>query len=134
LWGVIEHFENPAIAISAIYKLLNKEGIVCLYTSDISSIVAKILGKRWWFIQGQHIQLFTKKSINKLMTDNGFEILYNGIHPYVVTSKSLHNFVKRYTLVTKILSPLLNNKKFLNSSLSFSIKIPGEFYGIYKKI
>jgi hypothetical protein len=130
LWGVIEHFEYPKDEIAHISRLLKKDGLVFLWTGDISSITAKIFGRKWWYFQGQHIQLFTKKSLNKLFADNGFIEVACNKYPYTLTMQSLSNSLKRYP-VFNILQPIIQHKSLRNVTLT--VKLPGEIFSAYRK-
>ncbi|MBW8050445.1 MAG: class I SAM-dependent methyltransferase [Cytophagales bacterium] len=131
MWGVIEHFEYPDKEIKNISKLLREGGIVCLWTGDISSCPARLLGKKWWYYQGQHIQMFSKKSIIKLFEDNGFKLLNMSIYPYVMTMKSISKSLARYPLIHRFTKPILSSK-FLSDKM-ITIKVPGEMFAIFKK-
>jgi len=131
LWGVIEHFEYPKDEIKNIYRILRKGGIVCVWTPDVGSLLANILGKNWWNHQGQHIQMFTKESMRKLFEDLGFTTEFIGLYPYSVTASSLANSLSRYPAISQIAAPFLKNKAL--SGLSFTLKIPGEMFAIFKR-
>jgi len=130
LWGVIEHLEYPVKEIKQIKRLLNKDGIVCLWTGDRSSITAKILGRKWWYIQGQHIQFFSSNSLDYLFEQHGFNKVYASTYPYMISFKSLDNSLKRYNLLHAILSPVLSLLKQLD--FHFKLTIPGEMFVIYQ--
>lgn len=62
----MEHVYNPAdIALSA-KKLLRSGGAFVIVTHDYSSIVNRLLGKKSPIIDIEHLQLFSKKSIQTL--------------------------------------------------------------------
>ena len=48
LWGVIEHFGRPLDELRHIRQLLKPNGILALWTGDISSITSRALGRKWW--------------------------------------------------------------------------------------
>lgn len=131
LWGVIEHFQNPHQEIAHIYRLLTAQGIVSLWTGDITSILSYVLGKKWWWIQGQHIQLFSKRSLRKLFLENGFEEIKVGLYPYTTTMQSLSNSLRRYPFITKLTEKILNNKYLSNMKVTF--RLPGEMFAIFRK-
>jgi 2-polyprenyl-3-methyl-5-hydroxy-6-metoxy-1,4-benzoquinol methylase len=131
LWGVIEHFENPEKEIKEIYRLLNSNGILCIWTGDRSSITAKILGLRWWYYMGQHIQYFTKNSLDLLLTQNNFIKKATYTYPYVMSLRQIANSLKRYKALGSIAGFLFNNKLFGN--ITITIKLPGEMFRIYQK-
>lgn len=129
LWGVIEHFEYPAKEIANIHKLLKKGGIVALWTGDIDSLFPKIIGKKWWYFQGQHIQMFTGASMKKLFSSNGFEAVYMGRYPYILTKRSINNSLSRYPFLHFLIKPIINLGIFNN----MKIKLPGEMFAIFRK-
>lgn len=131
LWGVIEHFEFPQKEIKNISRILKKDGLVCLWTGDISSVMARLMGKKWWYYQGQHIQMFSRKSIRRLFEGAGFITAFMGNYPYVITPHSLDNTLSRYHWIHKISSPILNSKAF--SQVKFTLKLSGEMFAIFRK-
>jgi len=131
MWGVIEHFEYPKKEIDNIARILKPGGIVALWTGDISSIIAFIMGKKWWYYQGQHIQMFTNKSMKILFESCGFEKVYMGYYPYVITYHSLCNTLSRYPALLKIFTFIFPKKIF--SGMRFILKLPGEMFAVFRK-
>jgi len=131
LWGVIEHFEYPKVEIKNVFRILKPAGLVCLWTGDVSSLLAGLLGKKWWYYQGQHIQMFSRRSLCALFERNGFRRVYLGNYPYVMTMKSLQNSLSRYPSVYHSLRFILNNR--LVSGRKFTVKLPGEMFALFMK-
>jgi len=131
LWGVIEHFEFPSNEIMHIHRLLKPGGFLCIWTGDVDSFLSKLFGKKWWYYQGQHIQMFTRRSINKLLGDNNFSPVFFGMYPYVITFNSINNSLKRYPLICSILRPFLASEWFRNFRLT--LRLPGEMFIINRK-
>ena len=132
MMGVIEHLEYPDKDLKKINNYLKKEGLVVLWTGDSSSIYSKVLGKRWWYYIGQHIQMFSRKSLIHLFKRNNFQLIYNNNFPYVFENHYLDMHLKRYWLYKNlfrfIIYPFLSLKKIITLSLSSEILM------IYKKI
>jgi len=131
MWGVIEHFENPTSEMKYINKLLKPNGILILWTGDINSLTSKIMGRRWWYWQGQHIQYFTKNSLNFLASLSGFENIKTQIYPFVANYELLNNSLSRYrlhTVIIKFLWPLFLVRK------QIILRLPGEMLWFGKKI
>lgn len=131
MWGVIEHFEYPKKEIENIGRILKPGGIVALWTGDISSIIAFLMGKKWWYYQGQHIQMFTNKSMKILFESCGFEKAYMGYYPYVITYHSLCNTLSRYPFLLKIFTFIFPKKIF--AGVRFILKLPGEMFAVFRK-
>lgn len=96
LMGVIEHFENPLQEMQFIRKLLKPNGIIVLWTGNAGSIYSRILGRRWWYWQGQHIQYFTYSSLKKLMHISGFNHIETKRYPFAATFETISNSIRRY--------------------------------------
>ncbi|MCL4418583.1 class I SAM-dependent methyltransferase [Patescibacteria group bacterium] len=123
LFGVIEHFEFPADEINYLNILLKPGGILVVWTGDVDSIMSKILRRRWWYWQGQHIQYFSHKSLNTLFKKRGFEHIATNIYPFVATYKLMHNYLGRYYFrpwIMKLVKPLFLLKP------AWTIRLPGE--------
>lgn len=131
LWGVIEHFEQPKAEVLNIHRLLKKDGIACLWTGDVDSLLAGLLGKKWWYYQGQHIQMFTRRSLRLLFESAGFTTELMGYYPYRFTPKSVNNTLSRYPLVSMLTRPLLSSKALGN--LGLTLKLSGEMFAVFRK-
>ncbi len=131
LWGVVEHFESPRSEIGHISRLLKPGGIVCLWTGDIDSWIAKLLGKRWWYIQGQHIQFFSRKSLCRLFADYGFELASLEKYPFTTNYRSLNKSLRRYPVVNGISQRLFEHRLFADRNIHLSL--PGEMYAVFRK-
>jgi ubiquinone/menaquinone biosynthesis C-methylase UbiE len=131
LWGVIEHFEFPKEEVINMRKILKKKGIVCIWTGDISSVTARIMGKKWHYFHGQHIQMFSKKSLRRMFIDCGFEEVTIKTYPYILTMTSLSNTLTRYPLIHKMMSPIISHKALSNKRLI--LKLPGEMFAMFRK-
>ncbi|MBN2452707.1 MAG: class I SAM-dependent methyltransferase [Candidatus Omnitrophica bacterium] len=131
LWGVIEHFGDPKYEVESICKLIKQGGLVCLWTGDVDSFPSRLLGKKWWWIQGQHIQFFTRKSLAKLMSDNGFGGVYFGMYPYVMSMQAIAKSLERYKALG-IVRNILRHPSI--KDISVEISLPGEMFAIFRKI
>jgi ubiquinone/menaquinone biosynthesis C-methylase UbiE len=131
LWGVIEHFESPRKEIQNISRLLKPGGIVCLWTGDFESWTARLLGKRWWYIQGQHIQFFSKKSLCQLFSDFNFDTLSIVRYPFTTDFRSLSKSLGRYKHLNRISHPILASRFLADKTIELSL--PGEMCAFFKK-
>lgn len=132
LWGVIEHLENPLPDMQRINRLLRENGLVCLWTGDLDSWLAKLLGHRWWYILGQHIQYFSRHSLDALMQRSGFQREFSGIYPYVISCGYLGVRLCPYRFVGPVFKSILGHR-LLNKRI-FTLYLPSEIFGIYRKV
>lgn len=82
---VIEHLPRPGEALDRIADLLRPEGVLWLALPDAGSMVARVLGRRWWSILPTHVQYFTRTSLTKLLDAHGFEVRDLSTAPKVFT-------------------------------------------------
>lgn len=131
LWGVIEHLESPKAEAANIGRLLKPGGIVALWTGDITSLPARILGKKWWYIQGQHIQYFSRQSLTRLFGDHGFELVSLERYPFTTDLRSLEKSLRRYRLISGISQKVLGHRAVADRRIRLAL--PGEMYAIFRK-
>jgi 2-polyprenyl-3-methyl-5-hydroxy-6-metoxy-1,4-benzoquinol methylase len=75
MWDTIEHLPNPDKFIEKISKEIKTGGYLFITTGDIGSMLAKIQKRKWRMIHPPtHLFYFSKKSITKLLKNNGFKV------------------------------------------------------------
>lgn len=75
MWDVIEHLPNPAELVHKISKHCNTGSRIFITTGDIGSLMAKVRGEKWRLIHPPtHLHYFTKKTITRLLENEGFKI------------------------------------------------------------
>lgn len=131
LWGVIEHFEDPAREIQRMGGLLNTGGLVCLWTGDIDSLPARLCGKQWWYIQGQHLQVFSRRSLRLAFAQAGFQQVWIGRYPHVTTLGSMAKSLSRYPAVGAVARWLMAHPAV--SGWKVMLALPGEMFAIFRK-
>ncbi len=89
----IEHTNKPAIMLRKAHRLLKKGGVLLIVTPDISSLAAKITGRKWWHLRPGHLCFFRKETIFYLEKTFSFKILL--LRHYVWTF-SLHYLITRF--------------------------------------
>ncbi len=70
---VIEHTRHPRSFLDTAYALLRPGGMIFLVTPSLDSWSRKLLGKRWMEYKVEHLFYFGRKSLERLLTDAGFE-------------------------------------------------------------
>lgn len=131
MFGVIEHFSDPAREIAAAHKALKSGGYLFVYTGNVDSIVARILKKKWWWYQGMHLQYFSRRTIDMLLRRFDFEIVEHRLHPVFFSLNSLAQSLARYP-VTRPLQAVLRTRLF--KSISVKLVVSGEMLVISRKI
>lgn len=130
MWGVIEHFQTPLDEMIYTNKLLKPGGVLAIWTGDVNGMISRILGRRWWYWQGQHIQYFTRKSLNRLARLTGFEHITTKIYPIAATYEQVENSLNRYKF-QKYLMPIIK-LIFLIKPIWY-LRLPGEMLWFGRK-
>lgn len=75
LYHVIEHVDNPELAIKLLYSKLKKGGELVLGTPNSDSFVARIFGTYWYNLDSpRHLFLFTPKTLRGLVIRAKFQV------------------------------------------------------------
>lgn len=130
MWGVIEHLENPLDELRRIRAMLNPGGCVALWTGDVDSWYARLFGARWWYVMGQHIQLFSRASLAQAFATAGFRPVHRGVYPYVIRCGYLAESLGRYPVAGALAgialrSPWLRDK-------SFVLRMSDEIFDVFR--
>ena len=132
LWGVIEHLENPKNEINHIFRLMKNDGILCIWTGNVDSLTARVLGNKWWYFMGQHIQYFSETTLHLLLKECGFRKVSIQNYPYVLNMASVANSIGRYALVSRLFAKALKSRFLSSTTITFAL--PGEMFAIYSKV
>jgi SAM-dependent methyltransferase len=130
LWGVIEHFADPVAETRRIARLLKPGGLLAIWTGDVDSVTSRVLGRRWWYWQGQHIQYFTHRSLGRLLAGEGLRVATSKIYPFAASFDTISNSLRRYRshrTLTSLLKPA-----FLLRPIWY-LYLPGEMFVLARK-
>lgn len=72
-FDVLEHIEDPRSFLKDIHGLLKPGGYCILSLPNAGSVLPKIIGKHWHHYNKYHMSFFTRRSLNSLCQDIGFE-------------------------------------------------------------
>ncbi len=127
LTEVIEHLDNPNALVNNIIDLLHKDGILYITTPNFNSIDRYIMSSEWHVIHKEHINYFTKKSLNNyLLSFNKFDI---------IEKRSYNIIFEIYKIKLKRLFFLKSDKKNIyKSNLELRKKINNNYFLTILKI
>jgi len=123
LFGVIEHFEDPKAELEKARRLLNRNGLLVIYTGDVDAWLPRLLGKKWWWYQGMHFYYFSHATLGRVLSDLGFSEMAYDIHTVDFELRSLAMSLNRYS-ITRPLRSLLNVGALRNRTLP--LRLSGE--------
>lgn len=77
MFDTIEHLLRPSQYIEKANRVLKEKGALIITTGDLSSTMARITGRRWrMIIPPLHVYYYSRKTITRLLEENGFQVLY----------------------------------------------------------
>lgn len=124
LIDVIEHTFDPLNLLNKINRALKKSGLVYIVTPNSNSLVARLLGEKWWSIYWVHRYYFSKNTIQKYLEKTGFKIkkikskdrIFSFAYIIRLLNKSFDNW-----LVCKIYDYLKDKNKLKMIMLRFKL-------------
>ena len=130
LWGVIEHLQDPGVEMKRVFEALKPGGYVFLYTGDVDSSLARVMGRRWYWYMGMHLMYFSGRTLRMMLSRLGFTDIRYELHTSYFSLGSLAISLRRY----KILSPIvwLLQRPFLIGRM-IALTLPGEMLMVARK-
>lgn len=120
-WDVLEHVPDPKSDLLETNRIMKDGGLLVVNFPNIGSKLAKLAGKKWWFLLSVHLFYFTPQTIKELLKRCGFETIKIQRHWQTLALGYLVFRVKPYS---KILYSVLNTMVNL-----FGIKdLPIKYY------
>jgi len=78
MWDTIEHLQSPKLYLEKIAGHMEEGSLLAITTGDIESLNARFKKNKWRLIHPPtHAHYFSKKTMEKMLGDLGFEVLYN---------------------------------------------------------
>lgn len=71
---LIEHLNDPRNFLLEVFRILKKDGYFFVTTPNISGFQARLFGSNWRSAIFDHLYLFSKRTLSKLLKDTGFKI------------------------------------------------------------
>lgn len=106
---VIEHLPNPVRFFNKVYKLLNKNGILCIATPNINSFLSKIMKKDFnYLIPPEHLFYYSDKSLINLLSKK-----------YVIKKIDTYGYEDD---LSRIIRKVIRKEKWNNPNLHITVK------------
>ena len=77
MFHVIEHVSDPGAVAASVHRWLAPGGLFALETPNVDSLDARLFADSYWggYHIPRHWHLFTPPALERLLRDNGFEVL-----------------------------------------------------------
>lgn len=77
MWDTIEHLKYPHLYVQKISKHIKPNGLLCITTGDIQSLVARFRKEKWRLIHPPtHLFYFSRQSLSFLLNSYGFKTVH----------------------------------------------------------
>lgn len=96
LVDVIEHVSEPMELLQESLAALSPKGYLLLNTPNVGSLMARILGFRWWHYRIAHVGYFNKKNITSALDQSGCAIVHISSPGWYFTIGYLYDRVRCY--------------------------------------
>lgn len=75
LWGTLEHLARPAPVLRKLRGWLKPGGVLIVGTGDNSSLVARLMGKRWWQVTPpKHVVYYSPTALLRVLEDQELQV------------------------------------------------------------
>ncbi len=75
MFDLIEHLKDPRKVLERIRIFMKDDGILVINTGDADSFTRRLQGKDWhYFIPPQHFFYFSRKTLDRLLKESGFQV------------------------------------------------------------
>lgn len=76
MWETIEHVAEPVAALAALRAWLRPGGVLAIGTGDNAAPVARLLGKRWWYlVPPDHCVYFNQTALAAALVRAGLRVI-----------------------------------------------------------
>jgi 2-polyprenyl-3-methyl-5-hydroxy-6-metoxy-1,4-benzoquinol methylase len=127
----IEHLTDPKEMLIAIRHVLKSDGILCVNTPNINSLVSKILKAKWWGVNQAHLYYFTRKTLCKMLSITGFVPVKTKSHARTFSLKYWIAKIQTYNKTLYRIFMFLIERSIIRNNL-FSINL-GDQVEIYAR-
>ncbi len=107
-FDLLEHVLDPLAFLQSVRRLLAPEGRVCIAVPNQGSLIAKVMGRRWYFyIPEEHLHYFNPSTMRRLLQRAGFCVQHCGpAYKTLTWQYSLLQFQDYNPLIYKVLNGL----------------------------
>jgi SAM-dependent methyltransferase len=126
MWDVIEHVADPSAELAKAYRLLEPGGIIAIHTMDISSLTARLMGRRWPWLMDMHLHYYDRLTLSRLLEAHGYDIIWLGTQGRYL---SLNYLVSRVAGMSQTLGRWLD--KVVTRSGRGELTIPVNFGDLF---
>jgi SAM-dependent methyltransferase len=73
LVDVVEHVTDPVGLLKSFAAVLKPDGVGCIVTPDVRSVLARLLGWNWWHFRIAHVGYFSIDTLDRALRGAGLQ-------------------------------------------------------------
>ena len=93
---VIEHVDDPRALLKSAASLVSQSGVVVIVTPDAGSILARLMGWRWWHYRIAHVGYFTRHNLELACQRGGLRVVATSRPGWVFSMDYLLTRLRNY--------------------------------------
>lgn len=117
LTDVIEHIADPLSMLESIPNFLTSGGRVIITTPDVSSVTARVMGRRWWHYRIAHIGYYNRHTLEMIMDRAGMRMVKLKYAKWYFSSRYIAERLLNYLPFAKPLAKLAPKKLMIPLNL-----------------
>jgi len=124
MWDVLEHLADPASDLVEINRILKRGGLVFVTTPNISSLAARLTGKKWFGFAKvrEHTFYFCPSTLTKMLQKAVFEVLKIETSPLSCSLRFLVSKLEPYSkVVHRTLKCVIDKTGVSDRSINFRL-------------
>jgi 2-polyprenyl-3-methyl-5-hydroxy-6-metoxy-1,4-benzoquinol methylase len=80
MWDVLEHVPSPRAQLQECARVLKPGGMLVINYPDFGCPLARLAGRRWWFLLSNHLYYFTRATMRRYLEATGFVVKGFSMH------------------------------------------------------
>jgi SAM-dependent methyltransferase len=120
---LLEHVDDPGRVVAEMARILRPGGLLWATTPNSEGLSARVLGLNWTTVSPDHLHLFSRKGISKLLRGAGFSQVRldtQGVNPFELWQALLHREEFLKTDTDAAITARVNSGIDLNETLTRS--------------
>lgn len=120
MWDVLEHTTDPFSTLKEVNRIMKKGGVLIVNFPNIGDFLARLFGRKWWFILSVHLYYFTTDTLMGMLKKTSFAPIACRPHFQTLSFNYLVYRLRPYNLfLHRMLDSFVNTFKIGNLQIPY---------------